>query len=94
VENLLSEAKNGGATLLIYCRLGLTEPVPNRGLSVDTVSVSAVPIYAAAGFPVTWTLPAGNQAGAEAFRAALKRLAVLLVAKLADLPAVVAAYRS
>jgi hypothetical protein len=93
VENLLSQAKNGGATLLVYCRLGLTEPVPNRGVAVDKVSVSAVPIHTAAGFPVTWTLPTGNLGGGEAFRAGVKRLAVLLVAKLADLSATIVSSR-
>lgn len=86
VENLLVMTKAGGASLLVHCRLAVSEPIPNQALVIGKVSVSAIPVYLAADFPVTWTLPLGKDTSDADFRSGLQRIAGLLAARLDDLP--------
>ena len=82
VENLLFQTKRGGATLLVLCRVGLSEPKPNQALTVESCAISAIPIYAAADFPLTWNLPVNPALKDTDLKTKLQGITRLLVAKL------------
>jgi hypothetical protein len=80
VENLLSLTRNGGGSLLVLCRLALSEPVPNQILEALSCSLSVIPLKAAVGQTRTWTIPVKPGTPANDLKAVMVRLAAEVAA--------------
>ena len=86
VENLLFQTKKGGANLLVLCKVRLREPQPNQALVVESCAISAIPVYVAADFPLTWIMPVGPDLRDTDLKKSLQVIARLLLGKLDGLP--------